>query len=102
MNLKEIKKHSVMQSIASLSKEEKAKKTIFTYVIVGLSCAIFVLLGIPIVVSVIISLMGGILYFFRGPVPKIKPKKAKKVKKRSSLDEEYLREYDKENNETEV
>lgn len=99
MNLKEIKKHSVMQSIASLSKEEKAKKTIFTYTIVGLSCAIFVLLGMPIVISVIISLMGGILYFFRGPVPKIKPKKAKK---RSSLDEEYLREYDKENNETEV
>lgn len=87
-------KNNVNISNKNCSKEEKSKKNIITYIIVGVCCFLLNLLKVNFVVCILLSIVCGFCYFLFGPTPKIKPKKAKKEKKRSSLDEEYLKEFE--------
>lgn len=90
-----LKNSSIFKNILGLSKEEKTRKTIITYIITAISCSILLILNINFVISIVASLFCSFGYFLYAPTPKIKPKKEKK---RSSLDEEYLKEYDEEIN----
>lgn len=93
-----VKNNSLFKNIIDISKEEKIKKAVITYTITGVCCLILLLLKVNFVASIIASLVCSFSYYLFAPTPKIKPKKEKKKKKRSSLDEEYLKEFDAENN----
>lgn len=92
-----LKGSNFVSNVSSLSKEERRSKSVATCVATAICYFVLFVFNVGAVACVTLSIACGVAYFLFAPKRKAKVRRKKEKKKlRSSLDEEYIAEFDRE------